>query len=284
MKQVKKRRLYIKGKKFVISVLEHVFAIVLSVVFCLNAEMALANLGFENYQTKLADDARVKNEYVDSLNWYEKIAKKDNHLSPYAQLAMAEIYANELPNKNYILALGNYREAIVDCKDIRILKSAMNFIINQISLLRENGYSSAINVLSVENVDFVIDVVNKIYEFDPYSFFFFSKFIPATRDNIELFFDTQYNTSVDKTSWEYVSTLTSDKSNLAFANDEEQLILVDSWLEDISIDSASKVTVYKYFRYKTRKESLSVNMFGEIKAMLPYCEPIYLCEVTESTV
>ena len=281
MKQVKKRRLYIKWKRFILSVLEHVFAIVLSVIFCLNAEMALANLGIENYQTKLADDARIKNEYSESLKWYAMIAEKDNHLSPYAHLAMAEIYANELPNKNYELALENYKKAIEDCENVNIYKSAMNFIVNQTMLFRDEGVRSAIDVLSVENADFVINVVNKLYEIEPHTYSVFEKLIPATNKNIELFFDPQYTISVNTISWKYVSTLTSDKSNLAFSNDEEQLILIDSWIEDISIDSAPKVTVYKYFRYKVEKETLSVNIFGEIKDMFSYYEPIYLSEVTE---
>lgn len=50
--------------------------------------------------------------------------------------------------------------------------------------------------------------------------------------------------------WTYQSTLISDKSNLAFTNDNEKLVLVDSW-EELACDTCfTTVTVYQYWRYK----------------------------------
>lgn len=50
--------------------------------------------------------------------------------------------------------------------------------------------------------------------------------------------------------WTYVSTLTSDQSNLAFTNDTEKLVLVDSW-EELTCDTCfTTVRIYKYYRYK----------------------------------
>ena len=50
--------------------------------------------------------------------------------------------------------------------------------------------------------------------------------------------------------WTYQSTLISDKSNLAFTNDNEKLVLVDSW-EELTCDTCfTTVTVYQYWRYK----------------------------------
>ncbi len=56
--------------------------------------------------------------------------------------------------------------------------------------------------------------------------------------------------------WTYVSTLTSDKSNLAFTNDNEKLVLVDRKMVDAceGCDLCfAKKMVYTYYRYK--KES-----------------------------
>ena len=50
--------------------------------------------------------------------------------------------------------------------------------------------------------------------------------------------------------WVYVSTLTSLKSNLAFSNDSEKLVLVDSWSELMCDTCFTTVTIYKYYRYK----------------------------------
>lgn len=51
--------------------------------------------------------------------------------------------------------------------------------------------------------------------------------------------------------WTYVSTLTSDQSNLAFTNDTEKLVLVDSW-EELTCKKTCFTTgkIYKYYRYK----------------------------------
>ena len=50
--------------------------------------------------------------------------------------------------------------------------------------------------------------------------------------------------------WTYVSTVTSNRSNLAFTNENEKLVLVDSWEELTCETCFTKVKVYKYFRYK----------------------------------
>lgn len=50
--------------------------------------------------------------------------------------------------------------------------------------------------------------------------------------------------------WTYVSTLTSDQSNLAFTNDTEKLVLVDSWEELTCKTCFTTVNIYKYYRYK----------------------------------
>lgn len=51
-------------------------------------------------------------------------------------------------------------------------------------------------------------------------------------------------------NWQYVSTLTSRKGDLAFVNDNEKLVLVDSWAEDSCVGCGGQVVVYKYWRFK----------------------------------
>ncbi len=50
--------------------------------------------------------------------------------------------------------------------------------------------------------------------------------------------------------WTYVSTLTSPQSNLAFVNDNEKLVYVDSWEELTCSTCFTTVKIYKYYRYK----------------------------------
>ena len=65
--------------------------------------------------------------------------------------------------------------------------------------------------------------------------------------NYDVITATKYASSY---KWKYVSTLISDRSNLAFANDNEKLVLVDSWEELTCSTCFTTVRVYKYFRYK----------------------------------
>lgn len=50
--------------------------------------------------------------------------------------------------------------------------------------------------------------------------------------------------------WTYVSTRTSYNGGEAFANDNEKLVLVDSWQELTCETCFTTVTIYKYYRYK----------------------------------
>ncbi len=54
----------------------------------------------------------------------------------------------------------------------------------------------------------------------------------------------------DGYKWSYVSTLTSREAGLQFENDNEKLMLVDTWQELTCDTCATTVTVYRYYRYK----------------------------------
>lgn len=75
-----------------------------------------------------------------------------------------------------------------------------------------------------------------------------------TTQNYDVITATKYASTYN---WKYVSTLTSSKSNLAFANDSEKLVLVDSWEELTCSTCFTTVRVYKYFRYKKEAASYS---------------------------
>lgn len=65
--------------------------------------------------------------------------------------------------------------------------------------------------------------------------------------------DVTYPNAVSKSEWKYVSTKVSTDPGLAFSNDTEKLVYVDSWQElecPNCNKSAAVITYYKYYRYK----------------------------------
>lgn len=51
-------------------------------------------------------------------------------------------------------------------------------------------------------------------------------------------------------AWKYVSTLTSNRGDLAFSNENEKLVFIRSWLEDECLTCDRKITVHEYWRFK----------------------------------
>ena len=207
-------------------------------------------MGFEKQLIKLADEARIQNNYSESLNWYKKIAKKDNEYSPYAYLAIGEILSNEIDYKSYDVAYDAFKKAVDLSDNIDILNSTLNFVLQQIKLIQSEPEGNAINMLSNDNVDFVTNLLNKINSISPKQFEFIDVVFPLTAESTQDFFNQDGKIKQYYYKWEYISTLTSYNGNEAFVGDEEKLVLVDQWQELVSTSSFSTVTVYKYYRYK----------------------------------
>lgn len=77
------------------------------------------------------------------------------------------------------------------------------------------------------------------------------KVTTITADYIEVQnYDVITATKYQEDNWKYVSTLTSKRGDLAFANDNEKLVYVDSWVDDSCVGCGGQTVVYKYWRFK----------------------------------
>ena len=267
--------------KYIGKTILFILSIVISALFCLNANIFWGNLGFLNTQIELADDARLNNEYNESITWYNKIVKNDSDYAPYAHLAMAEIYSLELANKNYDKALEEYKCAISGSDDVQILNSAMHFILQQITFQNDKTTDFAIDFLDNENINFVVDVMNRLNETDPKRFSSLPIDFPIEKNDIRYIFSPETKYEEKTYTWEYVSTITDYRSNLAYINDTEKVILVDSWEEILEpLTSFAPRTVYKYYRYnKVETENYEISPIIAIQRILDPQKPIPLKEL-----
>ena len=91
--------------------------------------------------------------------------------------------------------------------------------------------------------------------------------------------DYEYITATKyaKTAWSYKATQTSRKGNLAYENDHEKLVLVDSWEEPACATCFYTVTWYKYWLYeKNTTYSYSCDRFPGYELSGQYCrKPVY---------
>lgn len=261
---------------FLKSILSLSVSIIIATVFCTNTEVVLGNLGSLKGQIELADNARLNNEYSESIKWYNKVAKKDSNYAPYAHLAIAEIYSLELENKNYERALEEYRYAVYQSTDIQILNSAICFVIQQIELTRENP-SFAVDLLNEQNINFIVDIMNKMNEVEPNRFSSLPISFPVNAEDVKTIFSSETQYEILQYKWEYVSTITSDQSNLSYTNDAEKVMLVDSWEEWADSTCFSTIRIYKYYRYKkVQYNSYEINSLTAIQRLLDTQKPIFL--------
>ncbi len=261
-------------------IMEQVIAILISVLFCLNANIIFGNLGHTNTQIKLADDARMKNDYSESLIWYEKIAKKNNEYSPYAYLAIAEIYSTELENKEYSKALEAFQNACKNCNDISIYNSCMHFILQQIHL--SNNGEKNIDILNSDNVNFVVNTMNKINELSPQSFLIMDIVFPLDSSDVLKFFTEKDKIKLNYRQYMYDSTRIDTKAGLQYVNENEKLVFVEQWQERINPSNpadASVVTYYKYFHYTTKTVNKELSPIDAVYSILTEQNRIYLSQL-----
>ncbi|MBQ5824277.1 MAG: hypothetical protein IIW48_05665 [Clostridia bacterium] len=253
-----------KVRSFIKEMCLIVISIIISVLFCTNSEIVFGNLGFTKSLIELSDAARLDNNYSESIKWCTMLAEKENEYSPYACLALAEIYSKELDVCDYDVAFEHYKKALdlivnnkahnenYDDNYDNILNSYLSFMLTQIEAHRnDEGY--AIDVLrndeNDENINDFIQLLEAIKTFLPSQFKNMRFEQPINKDNVIRFF-AQEKITLNYYKWEYDSTMASYNGNEAFSSDEEKLVLVGSWAESIDSNSFSTVTVYKYYRYK----------------------------------
>lgn len=280
----KEESLYSKKdlKKLTIElVITNVISIVLSVFFCFNSALPLAGIGISKYQIQIADEARLNNDFSESVKWYKKLANKNNKYSPYAYISIAEIYSFEMDSKHYEEAFQNYKLAVSSSNDIRILNICMYFIIQQMNMFYENPDGEAINMLDSNNIEFVVDVMNKINTVSSETFYSLNIDFPLSKNDVSDIFDIE--NTLDKTicKWKYVSTLTTTESNLGFENDDEKLLFVETW-QELTGASTTRI-IYKYYRYKHVHEVQTLPSIEAIESVLPKKEKIYLSKIDVKT-
>lgn len=287
---IKRKKKIQKIRKCLLGALKEIIvtaiSIIISVLFCLNAEMALGNLGIESYQIKLADNARMDNEYNESINWYEKIAKRNDEFSPFAHLALGEIYSLEITNKEYQRAFEEFEQALNESDSPLIMNSCLHFIIQQIE--NKTSYESIqvadknIDILDEDHIDFVVNVFNKANEIEPEFFSSLEIDFPVDSNTIIEMFEHKNSIKKTITNWKYVSTITDHDSGLAFEDNNEKVVFVDSWKELVDEFSFTTVTYYKYYRYKLNKQSMLLPATDAIESILMPQERVYLGEIGTS--
>lgn len=251
------------------TILTNFISIAISFLLCLNAGVALGNLGFEKAQIKLADEARINNEYEVSVKWYNKVASHDDQYSAYAHLAIAEIYSLEIANKEYEIAFQEYQKALNKSNDYLVLNSCMHFIIQQvkIEMSAEEPQSKNINILDGDHISFVVEVVNKMNETEPDKFSNLDISFPLNESDVKnIFLNNQMITRTTR-EFQYVETVVSKESGLAYSGDDRKLVYIDSWAEPISSTSSSYNVFYKYYKYKavaTKTKMSAISAFDEI--------------------
>lgn len=275
-KETKKRILNSIG-----TILLNFVSIALSFLLCSNAYIALGNLGFEKSQIKLADEARINNEYNDSVKWYNKVASHDDQYSPYAHLAIAEIYSLEIANKEYEIAFQEYQKALNRSNDYLVLNSCMHFIIQQVKMemSAEEPQSKNINILDDNHISFVVEVVNKINETDQSKFSNLDIHFPLDKNDVkDIFLNNQL---ITKTTHElqYVETIVSKESGLYYSGNDEKLVYVDSWAEPISSTSSCYNVFYKYYKYKAVETKTKISAICAFEEILYPQDRIYLSQL-----
>lgn len=278
IKELDKTKLTIKGILFI---LEQIIAITLSVVICVNATTALGYLNIGNNRLKLADQLRQDNNYSESVNWYKKIAnskrKSFQKYKPYANLALAEIYSEELDNIDYTEAYDWYSKAIdsMNNKDIRVYKSFLRFAANQIELYQPSD-EERINIYDTEFVQFIVDSINGLFETTPEVFSGYDLEFPINDYRTRELFDIETTISKTLTEWKYVSTIVSKDPGLSEVKENKKILYVDSWQERADNYSASVNTYYKYYRYKSYSKTENISGLDFIREIAGTKGKIYL--------
>lgn len=150
------------------------------------------------------------------------------------------------------------------CNDIRVLSSCLNFAINQIDD-NSNKKENTINLFDDENIEFLIELLNKINEISPETFYGFEMDFPVDDVFVKKYFSPDSKITIKYSYWKYDYTLVSTDGSLAYVNKNERQDYVTSWSEPLCSTSCDIVVKYKYYHYCLATETKDVST---LKAML----------------
>lgn len=268
------------------SLIVTIVSLVSSFILYTNYDELLAQLGVENKIIQLADSSRLSNDYSKAIKNYEKILTKGGNLSPYANLALAEIYSTELENKDYDIAIKYYKKAMSESADIRILESALNLLLRELVSNDKNTVGS--QSLDFENnLSFFTTCINKYQKIYPDKFDIYNLDFPITENTFDEVFihNKELEYTIVTYKWVYDYTKISENSGLAYIADDDKLVYITSFSEAVcpSVPSSfATVTRYKYYHYnkevlkKTKKTQPSLE---RLKMIIPPSNKILLTEL-----
>ncbi|MBQ3498336.1 MAG: hypothetical protein IJA87_04320 [Clostridia bacterium] len=272
-----------RDTKFLIisSVISLVISVFVTALFSQYADLALANLGVESAIINLADKSRECGSYEIAIDMYLRIIKKDNEYSPYAKVALGEIFSSYAKNYDYKKAFGYYESAIMASSDKIILDSCLKYIVEAYdSTKNENDASKPVfDVLNDKNIDFVLNVFNKYIALEPNRFKEIGIESDLSRQQIISFLEGE-TLKVIKTDWHYDFTKYDYNGNLSYINSNEKLLLVDQWQELIDANSFSTVTVYKYYHYIGTNTEEEINFMNHIRNWIEDVDNIELSKIS----
>lgn len=237
------------------------FCNVLTMIIVINSsDKTLADIGDPSSQLKMAEEYKANHDYSNALSMYKKVLSTNDEKKYYAAYNIGRIYSDFLPEKDYQQAW-EYYSITVTSNDINILKWCLSFVMEQYTLYKNELYSGSINIFDnsttdnqnqKSNIQTVKDLLNQINQVDPrFADATASEFPISTDEDIADLFNGIWKTATYR--WKYVSTKYSNNGAEAFENEDEKLVLVDTYQELVSKTAFSTVTVYKYFRYKSEK-------------------------------
>ncbi|MBQ9531439.1 MAG: hypothetical protein IJR70_05155 [Eubacterium sp.] len=267
---------------FIGVMIEQVISIAIAVVLCVNASTYLGYFNIGNARIKLADEARISNNYTESIEWYNKIVNSHRpsfqKYKPYANLALAEIYGFELENKNYERALDNYVKVTQydeSKQDVRIYYSVLRFVVEQIQLSKSKAYFEQFDVNSESFVDLTTDALNQISNLSPDSLLDYDVEFPLSKEKTKQLLASE--TKIKKTirEWKFVDTETTTDISLGGYKGNEKLELVDTWQEPMNSYSVSMVTYYKFNRYRIQTYQKDVSAVSVLEELSENAETIY---------
>lgn len=249
-----------KKSKRILDWIFFIVPIIISIILCTNGLEVFAHLGIEKFQVEYADRCRTNYDITNALEYYGRIGEHDSKYAPYANLACAQMHNEQ---QQYEQAFVFYKKAIVS-DDIRVLSSCMEFVISQINA-DANKKENAINLLDESNVNFVIDLINKINEILPEVFMDFNVKFPIDESFVNNYLNPDSKITVNKSCWKYDYTLVDTDGSLAYVKDNERLDFVATWDELLNSKSFDTVTKYKYYHYVLEAENKEISILSSIQ-------------------
>lgn len=259
---MKKEKKITKKEILLSIIIPIIISFITSAIFSPNYLGLFAHFGIEKFQIEYADQCRTNYDITNALVYYGIIGERDSKYAPYANLACAQIHNEQ---QQYKKALEFYQKAVVS-NDIRILSSCMNFVINQMNY--STNKKDSLNLFEDENIQFVVELMNKINELSPDTFKDYKIDFPIDESFVNEYLNPDSKITINRTYWKYDYTLVDTDGSLAHVKDNERLDYVTSWDESLNSTSFDTVTKYKYYHYVLETENKDVSTLNAIQDSL----------------